>query len=161
MNQSNPYAPPSAELTDIVRTDLKAGRRALIPRWIKIFGWIFIVMGVSIPILDGFMAITGQPGSYALFGLHHYGSAFHPLAITVSAIILSLSVSAYGLLFGKSWGLNACLVTAYGSALICIGTMAYSAFFEGQLTIRLELLVLGPYLMKLHRIKPLWLNAGS
>jgi hypothetical protein len=83
------------------------------------------------------------------------------VAIAISAIIISLAVSAYGLLFGKSWGLNTCLVTGYGGAAICLGTMAYSNFSGNSLTIRLELLVHVPYLMKLHKIKPLWHGAGS
>jgi hypothetical protein len=161
MNQSNPYIPPSAELAAITETDVKASRQALVPRWIKVFGWLFIAMGVAVPIVDVVVATIGQPASYSLFGLHHYGSPFHPVAIAISAIIISLAVSAYGLLFGKSWGLNTCLVTGYGGAAICLGTMAYSNFSGNSLTIRLELLVHVPYLMKLHKIKPLWHGAGS
>lgn len=161
MNQSNPYTPPSAALTAIAGTEVKASRRALVPLWIKIFGWLFMAMGLAVPVLDVVVTILGQPASYALFGLQHHGSPFHPVALVISAITLSLAVSAYGLLFGRAWGLNACLVTGYGGAAICIATMVYSLFSENSLTIRLELLVHLPYLMRLHKIKPLWSGVGS
>lgn len=119
-----------------------------------------MAMGVAVPLLAIAIAALGQPATYEMFGLRHHGSPFHPMALLISAIILSLAVSAYGLLFGKLWGLNACLLTGYGGVAICLGTMAYSVA-QGSLTIRLELLVQVPYLMKLHKIRPLWLSNAS
>jgi hypothetical protein len=161
MSQSNPYTPPSALITDCSATEVVTSRKQLIPLWIKIFGWLFMAMGVAVPLLAVVMAALGQPASYEMFGLRHQGSPFHPMALLISTIILSLAVSAYGLLFGRSWGLNACLVTGYGGVAICLGTMAYSLFSQGSLTIRLELLLQVPYLLKLHKIKPLWLTTGQ
>jgi hypothetical protein len=131
-------------------------RKKLVPFWIKVFGWIFIVMGIAVPILPIVVQILGQPATYEIFGLRHVGSPFHPMALVISVIILSLSVSAYGLLFGKKWGLNACLATGYGGLIICIGTMIYSLAALHVLTIRLELLAQIPYLLKLHKLRPLW-----
>lgn len=157
----NPYAAPSAAIAEISgNADSTDTRRKLIPRWIKVFGWIFMVMGAVIPVLTIVAAVIGQPASYEMFGLQYRGSPFHPMALLISAIILSLAVSAYGLLFGKSWGLNACLVTGYGGVAICLGTMVY-AISQGSFNLRLEPLVHIPYLMKLHKIKPLWLSAPA
>lgn len=163
MTQSNPnpYAAPAAVVADISgNAESAVTRKTLIPLWIKVFGWIFMVMGAVIPLLTIVAAVLGQPASYEIFGLKYRGSPFHPMALVISAIFLSLALSAYGLLFGKSWGLNACLFTGYGGAAICLGTTVYSVS-QGSLNLRLELLVHVPYLMKLHKIKPLWPSASA
>jgi hypothetical protein len=163
MTQSNPnpYAVPSAAVADISgHTESTVTRKKLIPIWIKVFGWIFMVMGTVIPLLAIGAAVMGQPVSYEIFGLQYRGSPFHPRALIISAIFLSLAVSAYGLLFGKPWGLNACLVTGYGGVAVCLGTTVYS-ISQGSFNLRLEPLVHVPYLMKLHKIKPLWPCASA
>ncbi len=139
-------------------TEAERIRKKLIPIWIKVFGGIFIVMGVAVPILPIVTPLLGQPATYEMFGLRYVGSPFHPMALLISAIILSLSVSAYGLLFGKRWGLKACLATGYGGLIICLGTMAYSLAALSVLTLRLELIAQIPYLLKLHKVRPLWLG---
>ena len=139
-------------------TDAEKLRKKLVPLWIKIFGWLFIVMGISLPLLPIVTTFMHRPAAYMIFGLQYQGSPFHPMALFISAIILSLAVSAYGLLFGKPWGLNACLVTGYGGIAICLLTMAYSIFALSTLTIRLELVLQIPYLLKLRRIRPFWLQ---
>ncbi len=157
----NPYAAPSATVGEIAEhADSAVTRKRLIPSWIKVFGWIFMAMGAVIPLLTIVAAAMGQPASYEIFGLQYQGSPFHPMALLISGIILSLAVSAYGLLFAKSWGLNACLVTGYGGVAICLGTTIY-AMTQGKISLRLELLVHVPYLMKLHKIKPQWISAPA
>lgn len=138
-------------------TEAETNRKKLIPLWIKIFGWLFIVMGVAVPLLPLVTAFLKQPATYEIFGLSYAGSPFHPMALLISAIVLALSISAYGLLFGKPWGLKACLVTGYGGIIICLATMVYSLVALSALSIRLELLAQIPYLLKLHKLKPLWL----
>ena len=157
MSHPNPYTPPSATVAETpVAAETAASRKKLIPLWIKIFGWIFIVMGVSVPVLSIVTAALDQPATFEIFGLGHRGSPFHPMALLISAIVLSLAASAYGLLFGRPWGLKACLITGYGGVAICLGTMAYSVISQGTVTVRLELLLQFPYLQKLHKLKPLW-----
>lgn len=135
----------------------ETNRKKLIPLWIKIFGWLFIIMGAAIPLLPLVTSLLKQPATYEIFGLSYVGSPFHPMALLISAIILSLSISAYGLLFGKPWGLKACLITGYGGVFICLATMVYSLVALSALTIRLEPLVQIPYLLKLQKLKSLWL----
>ncbi len=137
-------------------TEAEKARKKLIPIWIKVFGWIFIIMGIAVPVLPIVAPLLGQPATYEIFGLRHVGSPFDPMALLISAIILALSVSAYGLLFGKPWGLKACLATGYGGLVVCLGTMVYSLVALSVLTLRLELIAQIPYLIKLHRVRPLW-----
>ena len=159
MSSPNPYNPPLAEVGELASGDSAVDRKKLIPLWIKIFGWVFMVMGAGVLVMAIVAVAIDQPASYDIFGLHYRGSPLDPIALLISAIILSLAVSAYGLLFARPWGLNACLVTGYGGVAICLGTTAYSAISHGSFSLRLEPLVQVPYLLKLHRIRPLWLRS--
>ena len=162
MNQSNLDTLPSSPTANLrAEPEMATHRKNLIPLWIKIFGWVFIVIGISVPPLTIFLSVTNQHATFEMFGLRHYGSPFHPMALLISAIVLSLAISAYGLLFGKPWGLDACLVTGYVGVAICLATMAYSFMFQRSLTIRLELLVQIPYLIKLRKIKPFWMSGDQ
>lgn len=139
-------------------TELEKYRKTLIPKWIKVFGWIFLVMGCMIPLIPIISPLLNQPASYEIFGLKYQGSPFAPMAILISTIVLSLSVSAYGLLFGKNWGVNACLITGYLGMAICIFTMVYYGVTEHLIEFRLELLLQIPYVRKLHKIRTDWLR---
>ncbi len=141
-------------------TEAEKNRRKLVPLWIKIFGWLFILMGVAVPLMPFVTSIFDRPVNYEIFGLSHNGSPFHSMAITISLIILSLSASAYGLLFGKSWGVKACLITGYAGVVICLTSMAYSLIFLSSLSIRLELIIQFLYILKLRKIEPLWIEKG-
>ena len=134
--------------------DLIAYRKSLVPRWIKVFGWIFIVMAAAIPIMwcvYPFLKLS-QPARFEIFGLYAVGSPYFYGAILIQSIIVFLGVSAYGLLFGKSWGLIACLINGYLGIAICLFTM----FMSGLTSLRLEPLIQVPYLIKLHKIRGLW-----
>ena len=157
----NPYAAPSTVVADVSgHADAPRTRKQLVPLWIKIFGWIFIVMGAVMPLLAIVAAVTGQPVSLELFGIQYRGSPWHPMALLMAGLFLSLAVAAYGLLFGKPWGVDACMVTGFGGVAICLGTTVYS-LFQGSLNLRLELLVQVLYLMRLGKIKPLWRSAPA
>ena len=113
-------------------------------------------MGIAVPLMPFVASFIDRPVTYEIFGLSHRGSPFHPMAITISLIILSLSASAYGLLFGKSWGVKACLTTGYAGIAICLTSMAYSLIFLSTLSIRFELIIQFLYIFKLKKIEPLW-----
>jgi hypothetical protein len=141
-----------------MNSDIVINRKKLIPLWIKIFGWIFIVMGVSIILIPFITPFFSIPVTYELFGLSSQGSPFAPMALLISAIILSHSISAYGLLFGRDWGLIACLITGHIAIAICIFSMLTSVT-SGAVNLRLELILLIPYVLKLRKIKKQWRQA--
>lgn len=123
-------------------------RKKLIPIWIKVFGWFFILMGCAAVILPAiFMLIQlNEPATFMVFGLTFSGSPFHPLALFIEGIYIALGICAYGLLFGKTWGVKACLIMCYLSIALCVATMLYSIVARGVLLINFELIALIPYL---------------
>lgn len=136
--------------------DKSQARKALIPLWIKIFGWLFIVMGALVPFLFIGSLIFGFSASYTMFGLEYEGNAKALMPLVISTVILINGLCAYGLLFGKDWGLTACIVFGYIGLLLTLGTMLFEMIFNGSMMIRLEPIIQIPYLVKLHKLKAHW-----
>lgn len=111
-------------------------------------------MSAAIPIIwvvYPFLELSA-PAQFGIFGLSSIGSPYHWGALIIQLIILANGISAFGLLFGKNWGLPACMVSGYIGLAICIFTMVVSGFA----TFRLELLIQIPYLVKLHKLRIDW-----
>ncbi len=150
-NQASKKIPAATHLINNEHTE--------IPKWIKVFGWLFIVFAIATPLIPFILKVLGQPtASYGIFGLSYHGSPFSPMALLISSIFIALGVSAFGLLFNKSWGINACLAMAYISAAICIFSMVYPLInripsSNIALNFRLELILLIPYIKWLHKVK--------
>jgi len=128
-------------------------RKDLIPLWIKIFGWFFIVLGALATLGYCASLMFGFEASYEIFGFSYSGNAY---SLMPAFLVLAISVngaSAFGLLFHKDWGLNACLVMGYIGLFLTLASMLLSL---PGIHIRLEPLIQIPYLIKLHKIKSQW-----
>jgi hypothetical protein len=127
-------------------------RKKLLPKWIKFFGWLFIIMGALVPFLYIASAIFGFSASYSMFGLSYEGGALSLMPLLISIVIFINGLCAFGLLFSKDWGLTACLVYGYIGLFITIFTMLISP----ELVIHFEPLIQIPYLIKLHKLRSEW-----
>lgn len=155
MTEENLYQSPSSDLAKPISmnsSELVAFRKQLIPLWIKVFGWLFIVVAVIVLATSAVAIATSTEGYYALYGLETTSQVFSPLALFIISLFIAHGVCAYGLLFAKDWGLVACLLLGYISVAICILSMIFGTGFS----IRLELLLLAFYLLKLHKLNKLW-----
>ncbi len=158
MNSENIYDAPDSDLTGPRSSEkIIPYRKKIVPMWMKVFGWLFIVAGVLVPVVGVFSAVTGVEGQYSLYGLTAVGSTYSPAVMFILALFVAHGICAYGLLFGRSWGVMACIILGYLSAAICVFTMIVGDDY----IIRLELFVLIPYLNRLHKIKPNWLVEKS
>jgi hypothetical protein len=131
-----------------------ARRRHLLPIWVKIFIWIFLVFGViTLPIL--LIASAGYSVYLSAFGL----STTDALSLT-GLIILSIyftnGVVAFMMWFEKKRAIHIAQIVA----VILFLFSAYMMFFYHAgirgFTIRFELILLIPYLMFLNRIRMKW-----
>lgn len=155
MTDQSPYTTPEAEVATTKFGALT--RNMLVPKWIKVFGWIFVVLAALMPILMIFAMATGQPTELSLFGLSYYGPPMSGWALLIAGLYVFLGVSAFGLLIGYDWGLDACIANGLVGAAVCIIVMVMSGFSN----IRLELIIQLFYLHRLFAIRPRWRSAPA
>jgi hypothetical protein len=125
-------------------------RRKLLPMWIKIFTWIFIVFGVAtVPV--SIMGLTGNNVNLALYGLEATD-----LNSTEGLLILFLffykGLVAFLLWFEQKVAVTLGIIDASIGILICF----WSMFAAHSVSFRLELVPLIPYLYKLIKIRKSW-----
>jgi hypothetical protein len=144
-------------LADIVQ-QMAGKRKDLLPWWIKVFMWIFLVFGVLAPI-GLFLALLGYHFHLSLYGLETKDS-FSYTGICIITLFLLKGITSYGLLRETDWAIQLGIIDAIVGISICSMVMFYSLFNSGAsvFNFRLELVFLIPYLVKLIKIKPGWEN---
>ena len=141
-------------LDDSLIKSKQTRRIKLLPIWIKVFCWIFIV----------FACVASFGFIYGLFGndfdLSLYGfktsDTTSVLGIGLVLMFLLKGVVAFGLLKEQNWAIKLGFVDAIVGILACVFVMIYPLIDAGSFTFRLELIILIPYLIKLDKIKEEW-----
>ncbi len=139
-----------------IRDELSKTRRQLLPTWIKVFLWIFLVTGG----LAGLGFIGGLFGAWyeiSLYGLETT-NPLSPIGLFLTVLFLLKSLTAFALWTEKDWAIDAAFLDAIVGILVCSGMMFVFPFFgEGfNISIRLELPVLILFLYKMNKIKDDW-----
>ncbi len=133
-------------------------RRALLPTWIKIFVWIFMLFGLVVPIAFLF-GLLGYEFTLSLYGLETM-QALSIKGIIILALFAIKGVVSFGLWMEKDWGVQLALVDAIIGIIVCGFVMCVLPFLiesdHRMINIRLELVVLIPYLIKMIKIKDEW-----
>lgn len=133
-------------------------RRDLLPWWIKAFCWLFMVMGGAVPfaIIAGLM---GKTFHSSFFGLET-NEPFSWLGIVLLIIITLKGTAAYCLWSEKNLACKIGQLDAIAGIVLCIFTMFIYPHIDNitgnNFNIRLELLLLVPYYLKLKSIEPDW-----
>ena len=138
---------------------LKRRRKNLLPWWIKVFAWIFLIAGAIAPLALMF-GIVGGNFEISLYGIE----TNEPISIIGIALILIYifkGVTAFGLLKEKDWAISLGIVDAITGIALCCLSMFYSFNSDSEInfTFRLELILLVPYLIKMIRVKSDWEKA--
>lgn len=150
----DPYNPPASDLSAPV-TEI-VSRRDLVPRWIKVIGWIFIAIAVLILPVMLWAILAGENVMFELFGLEYSGSALNPFAFLLVTLYVFMGSTAYGLIFRKDWGVDGALANGYVGVALCVLTTLLS----GGANIRLEPIIHFFYLRRLHAIRGKWKDAA-
>ncbi|MCY1662045.1 MULTISPECIES: hypothetical protein [Chryseobacterium] len=140
------------EMQDNVR------RRSLLPLWIKIFLWFFLIGG-SFAVIFLMIAPFLSNISLSLYGIN----ASHPYTlpgIIVTSLFIFKGIVAYGLWFEQKWAPQAAIIDAIIGIGICIIMMVVIPFTSPNIgfSLRLELIPLYFYLVKMQNIKSTWEN---
>jgi hypothetical protein len=135
-------------------------RKDLLPTWIKVFSWIFMIMGLFVP-LSLLLGILGMNFQIELYGMKT-NSPISTIGIILTLLFFLKGITAFGLLTEKSWAIKVGLFDAILGILVCIFIMLVYPFIDDipsfSFNFRLELLLLIPYLLKLNKIKNDWEN---
>jgi hypothetical protein len=133
-------------------------RNNLVPLWMKIFSLIFMITGI-LALICLFAGLFGAKWELALYGL----GSNEPVSFTGILIILLFlykGIVAFGLWAQKDWAVNFGVADAIIGIVICIFVMGIAPVLnnpsEFTLGLRLELVILIPYLIKLLKIKAHW-----
>ena len=142
-------------LTDELVQENGILRKRMLPLWIKIFTWIFLIISAIAPIVFvlGLMGFTAQ---LALYGLET-NEPLSPIGILITALFIIKGITAFGLLKEKDWAIKIGIADAIIGIVICTLVMLYPIINSGsKLSLRIELVALVPYLLKLLKIKTQW-----
>jgi hypothetical protein len=137
-------------------------RKKLLPVWINIFSWIFLVLGAFIPVALIF-GILGYSFNLSIYGLE----TIRPFSVDGLLIMVLMSfkaVVAFGLLTKKDWAVSLALIDAVIGIVFCAFMMLIYPFLMSngpRLIIRLELIALIPYFIKMKSIRSKWLHVES
>ena len=135
-----------------------ARRRSLLPVWIKIFIWIFLIRG-SVATVLLMAGLFLNKVDLSLYGI----TATHPYTLTgflLCILLIYKGIVAYGLWFEQKWAPQAAVIDAITGIAVCIIMMGVIPFTVPNInfTIRLELIPLYFYLQKMKKIRKTWEN---
>ena len=142
-------------LTDELVQENGILRKRMLPLWIKIFTWIFLIISAIAPIVFvlGLMGFTAQ---LALYGLET-NEPLSPIGILITALFIIKGITAFGLLKEKDWAIKIGIADAIIGIVICTLVMLYPIInSDSKFSLRIELVALIPYLLKLLKIKTQW-----
>lgn len=133
-------------------------RKKLLPLWIKIFIWIFIVFGV-LGVLGFIAAIFSAKFEAALYGIETNDPS-SAAGMLVCFLFVFKGVVAWGLWTEKRWAVDAAVADAILGIVVC-ATASFLPFNhqEPRFSFRLELVLLIPYLIKMLNIRSRWKQA--
>ncbi len=135
----------------------KTRRRKLLPWWIKVFIWIFIVSGImTIPVF--LMGLFGYNFEIAMYGLETRDPR-SIIGVVLGFVFLIKGITAYGLWTEKDWGIKLGMIDASGGIIICMLVMLIPYLIPDlglPHSFRLELVILVPYFIRLKRISQQW-----
>jgi hypothetical protein len=148
-------------LLEPLLNEINITRRSLLPIWIKVFIWIFMIIGALAPL--GFVAgLFGANMEESLYGLESH-EPLSGVGILIILLIIIKGIVAYSLWTEKDWAINLGIADAIIGIGICTYLMVIAPFVNNQsgfvMNFRLELVALIPYLIKLQKIKTQWLRA--
>lgn len=127
-------------------------RKEILPKWIRFFSWFFLsffLMPVLL-IIGLFIDIK-----VVLFGFSYYGSSLHPFPIIATPVMLFFAITAYGILWGKDWGVTFAIICGFVGLIIALSAFFYD-ISQGHIKMRLEPFFQIPFIITLFKKKSEW-----
>jgi hypothetical protein len=136
--------------------NIKKRRRKMLPWWIKIFCWIFMLFGL-LSFVCLILGFTNIKPALAFYGFET-NEPFSLNGLLVISVGLLKGVAAFALWFEKDYAIKIGKIDAIIGIALCIISMVVLPFIQDgfNLIIRLELALLIPFLIKLNKIQKEW-----
>ena len=135
-------------------------RKQMLPTWIKVFTWIFLVIAAFAPITL-ILRMLGYNTQLAIYGLET-NEAFSTIGVTIVSLLLIKGITSIGFLKETDWAIKLGIIDAIFGISICLAIMIYSLVkADVQFSFRLEVLLLLPYLFRLAKIKTAWESSSK
>jgi len=133
-------------------------RRDLLPWWMKVFCWLFMLFGIA-SVVALFMGLTDNNIELSFYGFKS-NEPFSLNGLIVIGVGIIKGFAAYSLWFEKDYAMKVAKIDALLGIALCVAAMLIIPFFKNgfHISIRLELFLLAPYLFKLNTIQAEWLN---
>ena len=147
---------PEEEESNIIE-GLPIRRRKLLPWWIRLFTWLFLLFGAIVP----FGLIFGSLGmkfEISLYGIET-NDPLTIIGLSLVGLYLIKGIIAYGLWWEKDWVIKPAKLDAIIGIVICTFMTFIYPFMDGisgEFSFRGELLILIPYLIRLGKIEKEW-----
>tara|TARA_B110000211_G_scaffold234657_1_gene305383 strand:- start:1449 stop:1913 length:465 start_codon:yes stop_codon:yes gene_type:complete len=146
---------------EILDGELRGGlhrRRDLLPRWIKSFLWLFLILGSFVPL--GLIAgMFDMPVKLSIYGIET-NSALSLSGLLITALFSIKSVVAFGMWTEKDWAIKLAIFDGVVGFVICSVMMfvlpSLNEIEGSNFKFRLELIPLIFYLIKMIKIKSEW-----
>lgn len=131
-------------------------RRKLLPWWIRFFSWVFMILS-GLGVLSLVLGVVGVNTDLSIYGFET-NRPLSLLGLMIIAIMFFKGWVGFSLFYEKDIAVKLGKIDATLGVIICIISMTVLPFqLEGNfLNIRLEILFLIPFLIKLFRIEKEW-----
>lgn len=132
-------------------------RRTLLPIWMKVGCWFFMFMG-ALSLLSFIEGVFGSSAGIEFYGLND-DSTFSIKGMILTTVLLFKAFTAYSFWFEKDNAITLGKIDAVAGIIICIVMMILSPMLEnGTFSLRIELLFLIPYYMRISKMEYSWDN---
>jgi hypothetical protein len=148
----------SVSIPQPILEERAARRRTLLPLWIKVFTWFFMLTGSFVPLILIF-GLTGTGVQLSLYGLET-DTAFSATGMIITALYILKGVAAFGLWTEKDWAITVATADAVLGIAVCLFLMLWLPSIDTghSFKFRLEIVFLIAYLVKVQKIKTRWLR---
>ena len=145
----NPYEPPRSQVG-------VEELGPLLPRWIRVFSWIFFVLGpLAVGVFVTALFSTAGPMSVEFLGIRHVGPPTDPEHLVALSVLIVFGITAFGLLWERPWGLAAGLLCGFGGLAIVAVNLVLS-WRAGNTIVPFEPVFQVPFVISLLRRRNEW-----
>lgn len=144
------------DISQFEEFDNTVRRRKLLPWWVKMFCWIFILFGV-LSVVCLILGFTSIKPDLAFYGFET-NEPFSLIGLLVISVGIFKGITAFSLWFEKDNAIQLGKIDAVIGIVLCVISMLVLPFIQDgfNITLRLELALLIPFFIKLTKIQKKW-----